>query len=77
MKGFSLPSISIPSISIPSISITKNIDSNAIKSAISSVLPDLSSIANGLNIEGLASDMLSEAMSEGINMPSELKDLIK
>lgn len=77
MKGFSIPSISIPNISIPNISITKSIDANTIKSAISSALPDLSSITDKLNIEGLASDMLSEAMSEGIDLPDELKNLMK
>lgn len=77
MKGFSIPNISIPQISIPNISITGNIDAGAIKSAISSAIPDLSSFTKDLNIEGIASEMLSDAMSDGIDLPSGLSDLLK
>lgn len=77
MKGFSMPSISIPNVSIPKISISGNIDAGAIKSAITSALPDLSGITDGLNIENIASGMLSEAMGEGVDLPSELGSLLK
>lgn len=77
MKGLSIPSISIPNVSIPNISIGKNIDAGAIKSAITSAIPDISSITGNLNIEGIASSMLSEAMGEGVELPSELSNLLK
>lgn len=75
MKGFSLPSISIPKVSIPNIS--GKIDSGTLKSAITSAIPDLSSITNGLNLESTASGMLSEAMNGGIDIPPELSNLLK
>lgn len=77
MKGFSMPSISIPKISIPSIPINTKIDAGTIKNAISSAIPDISNVTDGLNIEELASQMLSDAMKEGIELPPELGDLIK
>lgn len=77
MKGFSFPNISIPNISIPNISISDKINVGTIKNAISSAVPDLSDITKGLNIEETASKMLSEAMEGGIDLPSELNDLIK
>ena len=77
MKGFSLPSISIPKVSIPNISLSGKIDGGTIKSAITSAIPDLSNITNGLNLESTASGMLSEAMHEGIEIPPELSNLLK
>lgn len=77
MKGFSIPNISIPSISIPKISITEKVDAGMIKSAISSAIPNLSSITDGLDIEGIASKTLSDAMADGIDIPAELSNLIK
>lgn len=77
MKGLSIPSISIPNVSIPKISVSGNIDAGAIKSAITSALPDLSSITDGLDIQSVASNMLSEAMGEGVELPAELGSLLK
>lgn len=77
MKGFSIPNISIPSVSIPKISVSGNIDAGAIKSAITSALPDLSSVVDGLDIQSTASTMLSEAMGEGVQLPAELGSLLK
>ena len=77
MRGFSMPSISIPNVSIPNISISNNVDVGTIKSAITSALPDLSDLTSGLNIEGKAEEMLSDAMSGSIELPSELSDLLK
>lgn len=77
MKGLSIPNISIPNVSLPNISVSGKIDAGAIKSAISSALPDLSSITDGLNIENIASGMLSEAMGDGVELPSELSGLLK
>lgn len=77
MKGFSLPNISIPNISIPKISISGNINAASIKSAITSAVPDISSITSGLNFEGEASKMISDALGEGIDIPSELSNLLK
>ena len=77
MKGFSMPNISIPNVSIPNISIGSNIDAGAIKSAITSAIPDLSDLTSGLDIEGKATEMISDAMSGGIELPSELSELLK
>lgn len=77
MKGFSFPKISIPNISIPKISLSGNIDAASIKSAISSAVPDISSLTSGLNFEGEASKIMSDAMGEGIDIPSELSSLLK
>lgn len=77
MKGISIPHISIPNISIPNISISNGIDTGSIKSAITSAIPDLSNLTSGLNIESLASELLSDAMGDGVEIPSELKSLIK
>lgn len=77
MKGFSLPNISIPHISIPNIPISKNIDASAIKSDITSAIPDISAITSELNIEATASEMLSDAIGQGVDLPPELKNLIK
>lgn len=77
MKGFSLPNISIPKISIPNISIGgTEINTGSLKSAIESAIPDLSSITSSLDIEGLASQVMNDNLSGGIEIPSELKDLI-
>lgn len=77
MKGLSIPKISIPNVSIPSVPVSGHIDAGSIKSAISSAIPDLSSITDGLDIKSVASNMLSEAMGEGVEIPSELKNLMK
>lgn len=77
MKGFSLPSFSIPNISIPKINIGTNFDVNSIKNMITSAVPDISSLTADLNIENEATKMLSQSMGEGVDIPSELKDLIK
>lgn len=77
MKGFSFPNISIPNISLPNISISGKLDAGAIKSAITSAIPDLESITGNLDIEGSASSMLSEAMGEGIKLPEELGKFLK
>ena len=77
MKGFSIPSISIPHVSIPNISLSGSIDAGAIKSKITSALPDLSNITSGIDIEGIASSMLSESMGEGIDLPPEIGNLLK
>lgn len=77
MKGFSIPNISIPSVSIPHISISGGIDAGSIKSAITSALPDLSSVTKGLDIEGVASNLLSEAVGEGVDLPPEITNLLK
>lgn len=78
MKGFSIPNVSIPNISLPNISIgSGGVDTGAIKSAISSALPDLSNLTSGLNLEGIASDLLSDTLDGGIELPSELNDLLK
>lgn len=78
MKGFSMPNISIPKVSIPNVSFNgAKIDAGAINSAITSALPDISSITSGLDIEGMASKMLSEAMGDGIELPSELSNFLK
>jgi hypothetical protein len=82
MKGFSMPSISIPSVSIPKISIpkdAKSIDTGSIESAVKSAIPDISGITDSLNIESVASGLLSENVSEsisGLDIPSKLNDLI-
>lgn len=78
MKGFSIPNVSIPKISIPNISVgSGGIDTNTIKSAITSALPDLSNLASNLDIENKASEMFSDAMGDGIELPAELKNLLK
>lgn len=77
MRGFSLPSISIPNVSIPNVSLSGKIDSGTLKSAITSAIPDLSNVVSGLNLEGAASGMLSEAMNGGIDIPPELSSLLK
>lgn len=80
MKGFSIPSISIPSVSLPKISISAgniNIDASTIKSAITSALPDLSSLTQGLNLEEAAQKLVMEGLSEGIELPAELGNLLK
>lgn len=78
MKSFSIPKISIPNVSIPNISIgSGGIDAGSITSAISSAIPDLSNITSGLNLEGVATDLVSDAISEGVEIPSELKGLLK
>lgn len=77
MKGFSLPNISIPNISIPKISISGNIDAASIKNAITSAVPDISSITGSINFEGEASKMISDALGEGIDIPSDLSSLLK
>lgn len=79
MKGFSIPKISIPKVSIPNISIPKNIselNSGSIKSAIQSSIPDISSVVKGLNIEGMASNFLSEHIGD-LELPSELSEITK
>lgn len=79
MKGFSIPNISIPKVSIPNISIPKSIgDLNVgnITSAIQSAVPDLSSLVKGLDIEGIASNFLSENMGD-LELPSELSEITK
>lgn len=78
MKGFSIPNISIPNISIPNISLNgTNINVSSIQSAIESAIPDIQSIAKSFNIESEASNLLSEALGEGIDLPSELSGLLK
>lgn len=83
MKGFKIPNISIPSnISIPNISVPNglsmpSIDVGGIKSAIESAIPDLSSLTADLNLEDQASSLIQENLAEGIELPSELKGLIK
>lgn len=73
----SLPKISIPNISIPNIPISDSIDVGSIKSTITSVVPDLSSVVGDLGLEGMANNVLSEVLSGGINIPSEIKGLLK
>ena len=78
MNGFSIPKINIPKINIPNISIGGgSIDTGAIESAISSALPDISSITNGLDIEGMATEMISDTIGDGIEIPQELKNMMK
>lgn len=69
MKGLSIPNISIPNISIPNIS-NLGINTNSIKTAINSAIPDLESIANGLDVEGVATEFISSALNE-IELPSD------
>lgn len=77
MKGFSTPNISIPNISVPNISFNKgNISKEAIKSSIMSQIPNMSGVTDGLNLEQTASDLLSEKLSEGIELPAELGNII-
>lgn len=77
MKGFSLSGIKIPNVSLPNITFSGTSDGNTIKSAIKSAVPDLSSLAGKLDLEKMASSMLSDATSEGINLPTELNNLLK
>lgn len=77
MKGFSIPNVSIPNISIPNLSIGSGISAGTIKSSITSSLPDLKNLVGDLNIENVASEMLSNALSDGIDLPSQLNDLLK
>jgi hypothetical protein len=63
MKGFSIPSISIPSVSIPNISFSGSVDTSSIKNAIESAVPDISSLTDGIDLKGTASDLLSENTS--------------
>lgn len=87
MKGFSMPHISIPNISIPKISSIKDkVDVNSIKdkinvssirNSITSSIPDLDGITKQINLEQIGSDMLKEAINEGIELPSEIRDMIK
>jgi hypothetical protein len=75
MKGFSMPSISIPNISMPNISFSGSVDTGSIKSALESAVPDLSSLTDGIDLEGAASDLLSENTSE-VDL-SNLSDYLK
>lgn len=76
MKGFSMPSISIPNISIPNISFSSgSVDTSSIKSGIESAIPDISSLTDGIDLEGTASDLLSENVS-GVDL-SNLSDYLK
>lgn len=77
MKGFSIPNISIPNISIPNISVGNGIDAGTIKSAITSAVPDLSKLTGNLDIEKMATELLSNAVSEGVEIPPELSNLLK
>lgn len=77
MKGFSISNVHIPNISIPNLSIGSEISAGTIKSAITSSLPDLKNLVGDLNIENVASEMLSSALSEGIDLPPQLNDLLK
>lgn len=74
---FSIPKISIPNISIPNIPISDSIDAGSIKNAITSAIPDLSSIVGDLGLEGIANDVMSDIMGGGIELPSEIKGLLK
>lgn len=78
MKGISIPSFSIPNISIPNISFdgSSGINASTIKSAITDRLPDLGKLTGNLNLEETASKMISENLTGGIELPSELSDLI-
>ena len=79
MKGFSMPNISIPKITIPNISIPNSVSEinvGSIKSAIQSSVPDISSVVKGLDIEGMASNFLSENMGD-LEIPSELSEITK
>lgn len=73
----SLPKISIPNISIPNIPISGSIDVGSIKSAITSAIPDLSSVVGDLGLERMADNVLSEILGDGIEIPSEIKGLLK
>lgn len=80
MKGFSIPSFSIPKISIPNISFSEgsvNTNIGSIKTAVTSAIPDLSNLTRGVDLQGAASNLLSEQIGEGIDIPSELSDLLK
>lgn len=78
MKGFSIPNISIPTVSLPSIPSVKNkVDVNSIKKIITSSIPDLENISKQVNLEQIGSNMLSDALSGGIELPSEIRDMIK
>lgn len=77
MKGFSIPSISIPSISLPNISFSDiGVNTGAIENAITSALPDLGGLVDGLNLKEQATELLTGKLSEGIDLPSELTNLI-
>lgn len=79
MKGIKMPSISIPNVSLPNISLSSSsgINASSIKSAITSAVPDLSSAVNSVNLESVASNILSENLGEGVELPSEISKLIK
>lgn len=72
-----IPNISIPKISIPNIPISDSIDVGSIKSAISSAIPDLSNVARDLGLEGMAKDVMADILGDGIEIPSEIKTLLK
>lgn len=77
MKGFSIPSISIPNLSLPSISFNgSNINAESIRSSIEARLPNFGSLVDGINLEETASDLLSENLSNGIDLPSELSKIM-
>lgn len=77
MKGLSIPNISIPNVAIPNISFNNGgIDTGTIKNAIMSAIPDISNLTDNIDIQQAASDLLSENLAGGIEIPSELKDMI-
>lgn len=77
MKGFSIPSISIPSISPLNISFNgSNVNTESIRNTIESKLPDLGSLTDGINLKGIASDLLSENISDSIDLTSDLSKMM-
>lgn len=77
MKGFSIPSISIPNVSLPNISFSDiGVNTGAIENAITSALPDLGNLVDGLNLKEQATELLSGKIAEGIDLPPELSSLI-
>lgn len=69
MKGISIPKFSFNG---------SGINAESIKNAISSSVPNLESIAKEIDIESTATQLLSDAISDGIvDLPSDIKNLIE